>query len=73
MGLTKVTATISDLAKKRQPYEDIIPADTGAIDCHAPARKLNKASIRPEGRSVYELADGIPVASDNLLQDMAGS
>jgi clan AA aspartic protease len=64
MGLTKVTVTIRDLAKTRQPYEDIFLVDTGAIDCLAPANKLKKAGIKPEGRSVYELADGTPVEYD---------
>jgi len=64
MGLTKVTVEISDLAKKRKPYADQFLVDTGAIDCLAPASKLLKAGIKPEGRSVYELADGTPVEYD---------
>lgn len=64
MGLTKVTAAIGDLTKKRRPYEDEFLVDTGAIDCLVPASKLKKAGVRPEGRSVYELADGTPVEYD---------
>jgi clan AA aspartic protease len=64
MGLTKVTVTISNLAKTSQPYEDIFLVDTGAIDCLAPANKLKKAGVKPEGRAVYELADGTPVEYD---------
>ena len=61
MGLTKVTATICDLAKSRRPYEDEFLVDTGAVDCLIPASKLKKAGIKPEGKSVSELANGTPV------------
>jgi len=61
MGLTKVTVTISDLTKKHRPYEDDFLVDTGAVDCLVPGSKLKKAGVKPEGKSVYELADGTPV------------
>lgn len=61
MGLTKVTVMISDLAKARRPYEDVFLVDTGAVDCLVPASKLKKAGVKPEGTSVYELANGSPV------------
>jgi clan AA aspartic protease len=61
MGLTTVTVSVRDLGKTRRPYEDLFLVDTGAVDCLAPAGKLKKAGIKPEGRSVYELADGTPV------------
>lgn len=61
MGLTKVTVEIRDLARSKTPYEADFLVDTGAVDCLAPASKLKKAGIKPEGRSVYELADGSPV------------
>jgi clan AA aspartic protease len=61
MGLTKVTVTIGDLAKARRPYEDDFLVDTGAVDCLVPASKLKKAGVKPEGKSVYELANGTPV------------
>ena len=64
MGLTKVTVEIRDLAKRRKPYADLFLVDTGATDCLAPASKLLKAGIKPEGRSVYELAAGTPVEYD---------
>jgi clan AA aspartic protease len=35
--------------------------DAGAVDCLAPATALRKAGIKPEGKNVYELADGTPV------------
>jgi len=61
MGLTKVTVTISDLAKSHKPYENDFLVDTGAVDCLVPGSKLKKAGVKPEGTSVYELADGTPV------------
>ncbi|MBN1309695.1 MAG: clan AA aspartic protease [Chitinispirillaceae bacterium] len=64
MGLTRVTVEIRDLAKSHKPYEDEFLVDTGAVDCLVPASSLKKAGIKPEGRSVYELADGTPVEYD---------
>jgi clan AA aspartic protease len=61
MGLIKVTVEICDLVKAGKPYEDQFLVDTGAIDCLVPASKLKEAGVKPEGRSVYELADGTPV------------
>ena len=61
MGLTKVTVSIRNLAKSRPPFEDEFLVDTGAVDCLVPGSKLKKAGIKPEGKSVYELADGTPV------------
>ena len=61
MGVTRVTVTISNLARSKKGYEGTLLVDTGAIDCMAPASKLRKAGIREEGRDVYELANGQPV------------
>jgi clan AA aspartic protease len=61
MGLTKVTVTISDLARSRRPFVDEFLVDTGAVDCLVPASKLKKAGVKQEGKSVYELANGEPV------------
>jgi clan AA aspartic protease len=61
MGLTHVTVAVRDLAMSAEPYEGEFLVDTGAIDCLAPRDRLLAAGIRPEGRAVYELADGTPV------------
>jgi clan AA aspartic protease len=61
MGITHVTTTISDLAKMGTPYEADFLVNTGAIDCLAPKDALLAAGVLPEGRAVYELADGQPV------------
>jgi clan AA aspartic protease len=52
---------VSDLTKSRSPYEGGFLVDTGAIDCLAPGDRLLAAGIKPEGKAVYELADGTPV------------
>lgn len=61
MGVTHVTARVSDLAKKARPFEAEFLVDTGAIDCMAPAGKLRKAGVKVEGKRVYELANGQPI------------
>jgi clan AA aspartic protease len=61
MGLTHVTARVADLAKQGKPYEAEFLVDTGAIDCLAPRDSLLAAGVRPEGKAVYELANGQPV------------
>jgi clan AA aspartic protease len=61
MGLTKVTVTLTNLAKTGRSYENEFLVDTGAVDCLVPATKLKKAGVKPEGVAVYELANGTPV------------
>jgi clan AA aspartic protease len=61
VGLTHVTVKVSDLAKKETPFEGEFLVDTGAIDCMAPAEQLQAAGIQPEGRAVYEPANGEPI------------
>ena len=61
MGLTHVTAQLSNLAKDKAPYEAEFLVDTGAIDCLAPRDRLSAAGVQPEGKAVYELANGEPV------------
>ena len=58
MGITKVTVGIRNLNKSKKGFEDIFLVDTGSIDCMAPASKLKKAGILPEGKHVYQLANG---------------
>src|SRR3984957_12660747 len=61
MGLTHVTTTFRSLAGRGRGFFAEFLVDTGAIDCLAPAKALRKAGIKPEGKNVYELADGSPV------------
>ncbi len=58
MGVTHVTVRVSNLARDGTPFEDEFLVDTGAIDCMVPGERLVRAGIRPEQKSVYELANG---------------
>ena len=60
MGLTRVTVKITNLTKSKKGYEADFLVDTGATDCMAPASALKKAGIKPEGKRIYELANGKP-------------
>jgi clan AA aspartic protease len=61
MGVTHVTTTVWNLARQGSPYEAEFLVDTGAIDCLAPSDELSAAGVTPEGKAVYELANGEPV------------
>jgi clan AA aspartic protease len=61
MGVTHVTTTIWNLTKQGAPYEADFLVDTGAIDCLAPSAALSAAGVKPEGKAVYELANGQPI------------
>ena len=61
MGLTHVTTRVSNLAGDGAPYEADFLVDTGAVDCLGPTGSLQAAGIQPEGKAVYELANGEPV------------
>lgn len=61
MGPTHVTVAVSDLAVLGTPYEGEFLVDTGAVDCLAPADRLDAAGVRREGKRVYELANWQPV------------
>ena len=60
MGITKVTAQLSNLVKSKPGYEALFLVDTGAIHCMAPKDELSKAGVQPEGKATYELANGQP-------------
>ena len=61
MGLTHVTTTVRNLAGRGKGFAAEFLVDTGAFHCLAPAKALRKSGIKPEGKNVYELADGRPV------------
>jgi len=61
MGVTHVTAAVSNLAGDGKPFEADFLVDTAAIDCLAPGERLVEAGIEPEGKAVYEPANGQPV------------
>ena len=53
-----VTARIAPVAPSRKHFEADFLVDTGAIDCMAPGSILKRIGVKPEGRDVYELANG---------------
>jgi clan AA aspartic protease len=61
MGLTYVTTKVENLNKTGTPYAAEFLVDTGAIHCLAPSDQLLAAGVQPEGKAVYELANGQPV------------
>jgi len=61
MGVTHVTTELKSLSGRGRPYRDEFLVDTGDVDCMAPASRLRAAGIKPEGKGVYEMADGRPV------------
>ena len=61
MGVTHVTTTIRNVTGRGKRFTAEFLVDTGAVDCLAPAKSLRRIGIRPEGKKVYERADGKPV------------
>src|SRR5947209_4527700 len=61
MGLTYVATKITNLAKNGKAYEGKFLVDSGAIVCMVPAEHLHALGIQPEGKDLYELANGEPV------------
>jgi predicted aspartyl protease len=62
MGLTHITARIVNLTGvSPDPFEAEFLVDTGSIDCMAPGERLIAAGIHPEGKAVYDLANGQPI------------
>jgi clan AA aspartic protease len=58
MGVTHVTTQVFNLNKTTKPYEAEFLVDTGVIDCMAPKEELERIGIQPEGKSIYEFANG---------------
>ncbi len=58
MGLTKVTAKLTNMAEPGRFYEALFLVATGATDSFAPADEIEKIGIEKKGRMSYELADG---------------
>ncbi len=64
MGLTQVTAAVSNPAEREQRWESLFLVDTGAIDCMVPGNRLQEIGLVPGGKRTYELADGSEVVFD---------
>jgi hypothetical protein len=57
MGLAYVTVKLTAPAGSRRSYSACFLVDPGATDSMAPGRELQKAGIKPVGKTAYELAD----------------
>jgi len=61
MRVIHVTVSVSNLTRDGEPFEADFLVDTGAVNSMAPRDCLLEAGVQPEGRAVYELANGEPV------------
>ena len=52
MGVTHVTAQVSNLAKTGTAYEAEFLVDSGSIDCLVPSEALQAAGVEPEGKTL---------------------
>ena len=64
MGATHVTVRITNPADPDRFWEGLFLVDTGATDSLVPRPHLEAIGLKPEGKRVYELADGSEVAVD---------
>ena len=64
MGVTRVTATIRNLAEPDRVWEGLFLVDTGATDCLVPRQHLESIGLVPGGKRVYSLADGREIRMD---------
>ncbi len=58
MGLTHVDVALMQLSGENGRYESRFLVDSGATETMAPASELIGIGIPPEGKRIYELADG---------------
>ena len=64
MGATHVTVRITNPADSDRYWEGLFLVDTGATDSLVPRPQLEAIGLEPEGKRVYELADGSEIAVD---------
>lgn len=64
MGVTHVTAAVTQPGDPKRRWEGLFLVDTGAIDCMVPGNRLREIGIEPTGKRTYELADGSEIALD---------
>ena len=70
MGATHVTVRITNPADPDRFWEGLFLVDTGAADSLAPRPHLEAIGLKPEGKRVYELADGSEVAVDITVAEI---
>ena len=64
MGAIHVATTIRNPAALGNSWEGMFLADTGATDSLVPKPHLEAIGLAPEGKRVYELADGSELELD---------
>jgi len=64
MGTTFTTVTLRSFEDGHKTYTAEFLVDTGAMDCVAPARELERIGVPRLGRRTYELADNRKVEFD---------
>ena len=64
MGATHVTVRITNPASPDKFWEGLFLVDTGATDSMVPRQHLEAIGLQPEGRRIYELADGSDLTLD---------
>jgi len=62
MGITQVTVAVRNPANPENSWEGLFLVDTGTVDCLVPGRHLRDLGIKPDGKNIYEHADGSEVA-----------
>ena len=70
MGATHVTVRITNPAAPDRFWEGLFLVDTGATDSLVPKPRLEAIGLKPEGKRVYELADGNQVAVDITVAEI---
>ena len=64
MGTTHVTVTIRNPADPTRSWDGLFLVDTGAMDSLVPRSCIEAIGVEPEGRRVYETADGREIRMD---------
>lgn len=79
MGLTHVTVTVRNPARRGQTWEGLFLVDTGSVDTLVPGKHLRRIGLVAKGKRTYELANGseirMPVTSADLefMGDFVGT
>lgn len=67
MGATHVTVRITNPADEERYWEGLFLVDTGATDSLVPRPHLEAIGLKPEGKRLYQLADGSDLSLDVTL------
>lgn len=67
MGATHVTVRITNPGDPDRFWESLFQVDTGAADSLVPRPHLEAIGLKPEGKRVYQLADGTDLSRDVTL------